>query len=86
MDLYRYPMMLTPIKKQGDEHLSVWVISCVTYCRIVDWIGLDLLLICSLVRKTTQDKRDYEEQECERSVSEDWWKARIDGKRRLLES
>lgn len=40
MDLDRYPMMLTPIKKQGDEHLSVWVIMCVTDCRIVDWIGI----------------------------------------------
>lgn len=40
-----------------------------------------LLSICSLVRKTTQDKGDYEEQECERSVSEDWWKAKIGGKR-----
>ena len=70
-------MMLTPIKKQGDEHLSVRVIMCVTDCRIVDWIGLALLSICSLVRKTTQDKRDYEEQECEirkrRLVkNEDW--------------
>jgi hypothetical protein len=37
-------MMLTPIKKQGDEHLFVWVISCVTDCRIVDWIA-----ICSTV-------------------------------------
>ena len=68
-------MMLTPIKKQGDEHLSVWLIMCVTNCRIGDWIGLALLSICSLVRKTTQDKRDYEEQECERSASEDCWKA-----------
>ena len=74
-------MMLTPIKKQGDEHLSIWLIMSVTDCRIADWICLALLLICSLVRKTTQDKRDYEEQECERSVSEDWWKAKIGGKR-----
>ena len=79
-------MMLTPIKKQGDEHLSIWLIMSVTDCRIADWICLALLLICSLVRKTTQDKRDYEEQECERSVSEDWWKAKIGGKRRLVES
>ena len=79
-------MMLTPIKKQGDEHLSVWLIMCVTDCGIVDWTGLVLLLICSLVRKTTQYKRDYEEQERERSVSEDWWKTKIGGKRRLLES
>ena len=43
-------MMLTPIKKQGDEHLSVRVISCVTDCRIADYIGLALLSICSLVR------------------------------------
>ena len=78
-------MMLTPIKKQGDEHLSVWVISCVTDCGIVDWIGLALLPICSLVRKTTQDKRDYEEQDRERSVSEGWWKTKIGEKRRLLE-
>ena len=68
--------MLTPIKKQGDEHLSVWLIMYVTDCRIADWTGLALLPICSLVRKTTQDKRDYEEQECEISVvSEDLWKA-----------
>ena len=47
-----------------------------------------LLSICSLVRKTTQDKRDYEEQECEISVvsedlwkANDWWKAKIGGKR-----
>ena len=73
--------MLTPIKKQGDELLSVWLIMCVTDCRIVNWTGLAILSICSLVRKTTQDKRDYEEQECERSVSEDWWKAKIGGKR-----
>ena len=79
-------MMLTPIKKQGDEHLSVWTISCVTDCRIVDWTGLALLSICSLVRKTTQDKRDYEEQECERSVSEDCWKTKICGKRRFVEN
>lgn len=65
--------MLTPIKKQGDEHLSVWLIMCVTDCRIEDWAGLALLSICSLVRKTTQDKRDYEEQERERSLNEDWW-------------
>ena len=32
--------MLTPIKNQGDEHLSVCLISCVTDCRIVDWIGI----------------------------------------------
>ena len=76
-------MMLTPIKKQGDEHLSVWAISCVTDCRIVDWTGLALLSICSLVRKTTQDKRDYEEQERERSVSEDCWKTKIGGKRMI---
>ena len=37
-------MMLTPIKKQGDEHLSVWLIMCVTDCRIADWTG-----ICSTV-------------------------------------
>ncbi len=74
-------MMLTPIKKQGDEHLSVCLIMCVTNCGIVDWTGLALLSICSLVRKTTQDKRDYEEQECERSVSEDCWNAKIGGKR-----
>ena len=54
--------MLTPIKKHGNEHLSAWAISCVTDCRIVDWTGLTLLSICSLVRKTTQDKRDYEEE------------------------
>ena len=81
-----YPMMLTPIKKQGDEHLSVWLIMCVTDCRIADWTGLALLSICSLVRKTTQDKRDYEEQECERSVSEDYWNAKIGRKRRLVEN
>lgn len=79
-------MMLTPIKNQGNEHLSVCLIMCVTNCGIVDWIGLALLSICSLVRKTTQDKRDYEEQERERSVSEDWWKTKIGEKRRLLES
>ena len=79
-------MMLTPIKKQGDEHLSVWLIICVTDCRIADWTGLALLSICSLVRKTTQDKRDYEEQECERFVSEDWCKAKIGVKRRLVEN
>ena len=33
-------MMLTPIKNQGDEHLSVWAISCVTDCRITDWIAI----------------------------------------------
>ena len=32
-------MMLTPIKKQGDEHLSVWAVRCVTDCRIADWVG-----------------------------------------------
>ena len=79
-------MMLTPIKKQGDEHLSVWLIMCVTDCRIVNWTGFALLSICSLVRKTTQDKGDYEEQECERSVSEDCWNAKIGVKRRLLEN
>ena len=77
--------MLTPIKKQGDEHLSVWLIICVTDCRIADWTGLALLSICSLVRKTTQDKRDYEEQERERSVSEDWCKTKI-GVKRMQES
>ena len=45
-----------------------------------------LLSICSLVRKTTQNKRDYEEQECERSVNEDCWKTKIGGKRRLVEN
>ena len=49
------------------------------------WV-IALLSICSLVRKTTQDKGDYEEQECERSVSEDWCKTKIGGKRRLLEN
>jgi hypothetical protein len=39
-----------------------------------------------LVRKTTQDKRTYEEQECERSVSEDWWNAKIGEKQRLVEN
>ena len=77
--------MLTPIKKQGDEHLPVCLIMCVTDCRIVDWTGLALLSICSLVRKTTQDKRDYEKQECEKSLSEGWWKTKIGEKRRLLE-
>ena len=33
--------------------------------------------------KTTQDKRDYEEQKCEKSLSEDWWKAKIGGKRMI---
>ena len=47
-----YPMMLTPIKKQGDEHLSVWTISCVTDCRIVDWID-----ICSTVDMLIGTKR-----------------------------
>ena len=75
--------MLTPIKKQGDGHLSVWLIICVTDCRIADWTGLALLSICSLVRKTTQDKRDYEEQECGRFVSEDWCKTKIGGKRMI---
>ena len=73
-------MMLTPIIKQGDEHLSVWLIMCVTDCRIVDCTGLALLSICSLIRKTTQDKRDYEEQERERFVSEDCWSAKIGGR------
>ena len=45
-------MMLTPIKKQGDEHLSVWTISCVTDCRIVDWID-----ICSTVDMLIGTKR-----------------------------
>ena len=56
---------------------------CVTNCGIVDWTGLALLSICSLVRKTTQDKRDYEKQECERSVSEDWWKTKVAGTRMI---
>ena len=33
-------MMLTPIKKQGDEHLSVCLIMCVTDCGIGDWIDI----------------------------------------------
>ena len=40
MGLGWHSMMLTPIKKQGDEHLSVRAISCVTDCGIVDWIGV----------------------------------------------
>jgi len=39
-----------------------------------------------LVRKTTQDKRDDEEQERERSLSEDWWKTKIGEMRRLVEN
>ena len=42
-------MMLTPIKKQGDEHLSVWVIRCVTDCRIADcadiYSTVDMLIV-----------------------------------------
>ena len=32
--------MLTPIKKQGDEHLSVCLIMRVTNCGIVNWVGI----------------------------------------------
>ena len=37
-------MMLTHIKKQGDEHLSVGLIMYVTNCAIVDWID-----VCTIV-------------------------------------
>lgn len=36
--------------------------------------------------KTTQDKRDYEEQKCEKSLSEDCWNAKIAGMRRFVEN
>ena len=45
--------MLTPIKKQGDEHLPVRVIMCVTNCRIVDWTG-----ICSTADMLIGTKND----------------------------
>lgn len=44
--------MLTPIKKQGDEHLSVWAISCVTDCRIAD-----CAVVCSAVDMLIGTKR-----------------------------
>ena len=46
-------MMLTPIKKQGDEHFSVGLIMCVTNCGIGDWIA-----ICSAVDMLTGTKNN----------------------------
>lgn len=43
-------------KKSGDKHLSVWAISCVTDCRITDWIDVCTIVDMLIGTKITQDK------------------------------